>query len=97
MDIRQLPAQDDRVETGPVQFGDDWPGVFIRGDAAGYFAMTLRAFLEGGYDLDADAIARLQLVGLQQLLAGAIVGPAADAVRMPSNARAVAQPTAPQE
>lgn len=23
-----------RVETGPVQFNDDWPGLFIRGDNA---------------------------------------------------------------
>ena len=23
-----------RVETGPLQIGDDWPGVFIRGDNA---------------------------------------------------------------
>lgn len=23
-----------RMESGPVQFGDDWPGVFIRGDHA---------------------------------------------------------------
>lgn len=34
MQIRQLPAVGDRVETGPVAFGDDWPGVFIRGDNA---------------------------------------------------------------
>jgi len=35
-DIQRLPqpADLDRVETGPVQFGDDWPGVFIRGDNA---------------------------------------------------------------
>jgi len=26
------PENLDRVETGPVQFGDDWPGYFIRGD-----------------------------------------------------------------
>ena len=32
--IRKLPAVDSRVETGAVQFGDDWPGVFIRGDEA---------------------------------------------------------------
>lgn len=25
---RSLP----RVESGPLQFGDDWPGLFIRGD-----------------------------------------------------------------
>ena len=23
-----------RIETGPLQIGDDWPGVFIRGDNA---------------------------------------------------------------
>ena len=27
-----------RVETGVVQFGDDWPGVFVRGDDAAYYA-----------------------------------------------------------
>jgi hypothetical protein len=38
-DIRVLPAQEQRVETGAVRFGDDWPGVFIRGDNAfGYIA-----------------------------------------------------------
>jgi hypothetical protein len=31
-EIRKISAQDERVETGPVQFGDDWPGLFIRGD-----------------------------------------------------------------
>jgi len=30
-----------RPETGPMQFGDDWPGVFVRGDDAKYFNMTL--------------------------------------------------------
>ena len=25
---------DSRMETGVVQFGDDWPGIFIRGDEA---------------------------------------------------------------
>lgn len=31
-EIRQLPEVDQRVESGPIQFGDDWPGTFIRGD-----------------------------------------------------------------
>jgi hypothetical protein len=34
MAFRKLPAVADRVETGVVQFGADWPGVFIRGDEA---------------------------------------------------------------
>ena len=49
-EIRALPAPDasgGRVETGPVQFGDDWPGVFIRGDNAFGFAMALRDKLAG--------------------------------------------------
>ena len=35
-DVRKLPAPESggRVETGPTQFGDDWPGIFIRGDNA---------------------------------------------------------------
>lgn len=34
-------ASNQRVETGAVQFGDDWPGVFIRGDNAAGFALSL--------------------------------------------------------
>lgn len=45
-EARQLPAASPRVETGPVQFGDDWPGAFIRGDNAMYYAMTLREILD---------------------------------------------------
>ncbi len=37
-EIQFLPSQAKRVETGVVQFGDDWPGVFIRGDRANYLA-----------------------------------------------------------
>ncbi len=34
----------DRAETGPMEFGADWPGVFIRGDNAGYYAVRLANF-----------------------------------------------------
>lgn len=30
-----------RPETGPMQFEDDWPGVFFRGDHALYYAIML--------------------------------------------------------
>jgi len=36
----------DRVETGPIQFEDDWPGVFIRGDNAAHFSIHLKHILE---------------------------------------------------
>lgn len=30
-----------RPETGPMQFGEDWPGIFIRGDNAAHYAYCL--------------------------------------------------------
>lgn len=44
-DIRKLPAQEERVESGPIQFGDDWPGTFFRGDHSAHFAMLLEEAL----------------------------------------------------
>lgn len=45
-----------RAETGAVQFGDDWPGVFLRGDDALYYAHCLSNFLR---ELDTrDVLAR---------------------------------------
>ncbi|MEJ8837625.1 hypothetical protein [Ramlibacter sp. AN1133] len=64
-DIRQLPEQRERVESGPVQFGPDWPGVFIRGDNAFFYAGALAAALP---EIQ-DPIARAGLEGLRALLA----------------------------
>lgn len=41
-----VPAQEERVETGVVRFGDDWPGYFMRGDNAMGFAITLKQYLD---------------------------------------------------
>lgn len=56
-----------RVETGPLQFGDDWPGVFIRGDNAMRYAMQITFALQHG--IDADPLGRRYLEGLARLLA----------------------------
>lgn len=44
--IQKLPAPASaaRVETGAVQFGDDWPGLFIRGDDCMVLAATIERF-----------------------------------------------------
>lgn len=70
LDIRMLPAQEERVESGPVQFGDDWPGVFIRGDNAAYYAMMLNTLLSmKSRDESPEAgIERMVLTGLVELL-----------------------------
>jgi hypothetical protein len=44
--MTNIPHEGERVETGAIQFGNDWPGVFIRGDNAAAYAMDLRRMLE---------------------------------------------------
>lgn len=36
----------ERIESGPIQFGQDWPGVFIRGDDACYMSFNIFEILE---------------------------------------------------
>lgn len=50
--IQKLPAPEGvaRVESGPVQFGEDWPGVFFRGDNAAMIASTLAGFVATSLD-----------------------------------------------
>jgi len=57
---RFLPGVDTRVETGPVRFGDDWPGVFIRGDDTMGFRLTLQRVIAGTAGLfELKSLARL--------------------------------------
>lgn len=53
-----------RPETGPMQFGDDWPGVFIRGDNAFHFAMELRAAMDALKESDYPPFRLAVLAGL---------------------------------
>jgi hypothetical protein len=76
-----VPWQGKRVESGPMQFGDDWPGAFIRGDSAGWYAFLLRQLLE---DKNTDLTCRMNLPGLVSTLAGCIVGPARELVHAPA-------------
>ncbi len=42
---RQLDQPEgERVETGAVRFGYDWPGYFMRGDYALHIALAIKAF-----------------------------------------------------
>lgn len=43
--MRHLPATETRVETGAVQFGDDWPGLFIRGDDCAAMAFSVQSII----------------------------------------------------
>jgi len=53
-----------RLETGPLQVGDDWSGLFIRGDACVGNFLALKTFLEDPTNI----IARMQVEELLHLL-----------------------------
>jgi len=61
---RNFPEQEERVETGAVQFGDDWPGLFIRGDDAYEIALAIKAIEEGNLDL----LKRMPLSNIKNLI-----------------------------
>lgn len=54
-----------RVETGPVRFGDDWAGLFIRGDNAMHLSVLLGIAAEKMSD---DPIHALQIESFAKLL-----------------------------
>jgi hypothetical protein len=62
MIVRKFDEQKERVETGPIQFGNDWPGIFIRGDNALWFAFLLKGFLDGTIPKE-DVVSMMQLRG----------------------------------
>lgn len=77
-DLSQLPepfpgSPANRVETGALEINDDWPGVFIRGDNAMHYAMSIKQALvklEAEPNLDIhSALAISSLKSLLQLLA----------------------------
>lgn len=57
-----------RAETGTMEFGDDWRGVFIRGKHAGWYALLLEQAIER---MDENYVMeKSTLKGLASLLSG---------------------------
>lgn len=63
-----------------MAFGDDWPGVFIRGDNAVHYSMILKQFLDDPEMLKDNVIMSSVLNGLVSTLSGCIVTPEGDPV-----------------
>lgn len=60
-----------RAETGKMTFGDDWGGVFIRGDCAVMTAFLLEEYLRKHPPGPDEAITFGPVLGLADLLASA--------------------------
>lgn len=75
--VRILPGVEDRVESGAIQFGDDWPGLFIRGDnsmALGLALKALRPHLEKIKQDHPETIFHVhELLGLESTIFGDVI------------------------
>ena len=40
--MRKFPHEEERVESGAIRFGDDWPGLWLRGDDAFGHSLNIR-------------------------------------------------------
>jgi hypothetical protein len=73
--IVQLPPfPGGRIESGPLKFGDDWPGIFLRGDSALFFAKALRRTIGRMSSTDVDWADKAMLIGLADTLESCSVG-----------------------
>jgi len=72
----------ERAETGPVQFGDDWPGVFIRGDNAHHYALIIERLLQAIGQGFQESIDRTVLQDLAQMLRGSSINSSAAKVQL---------------
>ena len=72
--LQQITVEDleERIETGPLQINDDWPGTFIRGDNASYYALMLGELLstrkEDDYESFSSTIAWTVMKSLYNVL-----------------------------
>ena len=67
IEVRKLPNLEKRIETGVMQFGDDWPCIVIRGDNALWYGQLLKWLLDGTISKE-DAMSLMPLKGLSDLL-----------------------------
>jgi hypothetical protein len=61
-----------RPESGPMEFEDDWTGLFIRGDDCMYYSQTLSQVLEAlenGEEI--SALDKIGILSLRELIASA--------------------------
>lgn len=63
--MTRIPDPGFRVESGPLKFGSDWAGLFVRGDNAASYADALRMLLDGGGGAIARAVCERLMTQLQ--------------------------------
>ena len=102
--MRKFQQESERVESGAIKFGDDWPGLFLRGDDA--FAHSLSIITVWEYLKNQNMpltvyLAMLQLAGVsddiqtQVVVGGKIAREISDEVRskLCHGADTIQQPT----
>lgn len=71
--MRLLPNDGKRVETGPLCVGDDYPGVFIRGDKSLWWSNRLTHTIRMLKDTSIDEATILELKELRDTLQSCMI------------------------
>jgi hypothetical protein len=73
-EIQNLPAQAIRVETGAVRFGEDLPGLFIRGDEACSLMLSIRKLTKAPpFSMRDHMLSRLELESLADTIEATVI------------------------
>lgn len=68
MAVRTFARVTNRVETGAIQFGDDWAGLFLRGDDAKFLSMSIESLIGQVPDTLPNKIAKMHLVHVKEMI-----------------------------
>ena len=63
-----MSEESTRIESGPVQFGDDWPGLFLRGDMTFAHKVQLASVIALLEEKQGRLLGEFQLAALKNLL-----------------------------
>lgn len=72
MAIRKFARVTNRVESGAIQFGDDYPGLFLRGDDAKFLSLAIESLIGQVPETLQNKIAKMHLVHVQETIEGEV-------------------------
>jgi hypothetical protein len=68
MAVRTFARVTNRVETGAIQFGEDWPGLFLRGDDAKFLSLAIESVVAEIKPTAQNKLALMHLVEVQRMV-----------------------------
>lgn len=68
MAVRTFARVTNRVDTGAIQFGEDWPGLFLRGDDAKFLSLAIEGLLDQVPETRQNKICKMHLLHVKEMI-----------------------------